>query len=67
MKKVFFILAVGLFISMLSTFTMQARMSAPCPTGYNTVEHSWWWPNNDHTYTMCGCDSVDGYSASGHC
>ena len=67
MKKVFFVLAVGFFISMLSTFTMQARLQAPCPTGFSTVEHSWFSPFNDHTYTMCGCDSVEGYAASGSC
>ena len=44
-----------------------SHADAPCPTGFSIVSTSWWPPSNNTWYTMCGCISVKGKSASGSC
>ena len=62
-KKLGLILFVGLFTL---CFTNIGHTS-PCSTGYSSVSSSWWWPSNDTYYTLCGCQVIKGYDASGGC
>ena len=56
-----------LTILALALLSLGTIFASPCPTGYSQVSSSWFGPRNSETYTMCGCQAVSGYSASGSC
>ena len=70
MRKRILALTFGVVAFMSSAFGLinnQAYAQAPCPTGYSSVQSHWFAPFNDTWYTMCGCQAIKGYSASGSC
>jgi hypothetical protein len=70
MKKSIFstLFALTMILGLIFSVAPQdALAEAPCPTGFNEVASSWWPPSNDAYYTMCSCNEVNGYSASGGC